>query len=237
MIQLYHILIVFICSALLYTLTKPRPILFKHTIYEHLFKNNTYKIYEIVDLLNPEECAIIRQSAQPTLTRSRTMSKNNGVSDVRTSTNTFLHSDNVNQKTKILLERIDSLTQKLSGKPKSFQEPLQVVKYEPNQYYKEHYDCCIPFDSDICREDRKHHGLRHSTLLIYINNVEEGGHTEFPLIKYSFTPKIGSAIFFFNLVKNESIFHPLSKHAGLPPKKGDKWVCNKWIRTQPFIVK
>tara|TARA_B110000971_G_scaffold134433_1_gene137560 strand:- start:531 stop:1241 length:711 start_codon:yes stop_codon:yes gene_type:complete len=235
MIKVNHILIVFVCIALLYTLTKSQPIVYKHTIHEHLFKNNTYKIYEIVDLFTPSECELVRESAKPSLTRSKTMSKNNAVSDIRTSSNTFLHNDMVGSTMSVLLERIDKLTQILSGKPKTFQEPLQVVKYEPNQYYKEHYDCCVPFNLDICREDRKHHGLRHSTLLIYINEVEEGGYTDFPLVNHSFKPILGSAIFFFNLIKDETTFHPLSKHAGLPPKKGEKWVCNKWIRTQPFI--
>ena len=27
----------------------------------------------------------------------------------------------------------------------------------------------------------------------------------------------------------------LSKHAGLPPTKGEKWMCNKWIRLNKFL--
>ena len=235
MVKPIHGIFIIIFLLLLYTLTKPQRIVFKHTIHEHVFKNNTYKIYEIDDILTPSECKLIRESATPTLTRSKTMSSTKSVSDIRTSSNTFLHSTTKDSNINVLLNRIDTLTQKLSGKPKSFQEPLQVVKYESSQYYKPHYDCCVPFDSDICREDRRKFGMRHSTLLIYMNEVKSGGHTEFPIINHKFKPKIGSAIFFFNLTKDETTFHPLSKHAGLPPTEGDKWVCNKWIRTQPFI--
>jgi prolyl 4-hydroxylase len=233
MIKVNHILIIFICIALLYTLTKSQSIVCKHTILEHTFKNNTYKIYEIVDLLTPAECELVREAAKPSLTRSKTISET-AVSDIRTSSNTFLYNDRVCSSMSVLLERIDRLTQTLSGKPIQFQEPLQVVKYETNQYFNEHYDCCVPFESE-CREDRKRHGLRHSTLLIYINDVLDGGYTDFPLVNHSFKPKLGSAIFFFNLNEDETTFHPLSKHAGLPPKTGEKWVCNKWIRTQPYV--
>ena len=113
-------------------------------------------------------------------------------------------------------------------------KPLQIVKYSPHQEYKSHYDCCVPMNSPMCLNDAKSHGYRHSTLLIYMNDVDIGGETEFPLLNYKFTPKLGKAIFFFNLTKNEDSFHTLSKHAGLPPTHGDKWICNKWIRTQPY---
>lgn len=206
-----------------------------HNITKHFFKNNQYLIFEIDNLLNKDECDLLIKHANPRLERSSTISST-PISNVRTSYNTFLHSKDhsLSSDVKNILHKIDTITNKLSGKPVENQEPLQIVKYSPHQEYKSHYDCCVPMNSPMCLNDAKSHGYRHSTLLIYMNDVDIGGETEFPLLNYKFTPKLGKAIFFFNLTKNEDSFHTLSKHAGLPPTHGDKWICNKWIRTQPY---
>ena len=223
--------IIFILSLMLFLLCvlKKKKISEK-IIFKHIFNNNQYIIYEISDVLTPQECNVIISNSGPTLHRSSVIS-NNPVSDVRTSYNTFLHKTNTNAELLKILTKIENMTHKLSGKPIENQEPLQVVKYNKDQYYKQHYDCCVPMNSPMCLQDSKLHGYRHSTFLLYLNDVEEGGETDFPLINYKFKPKIGCGIFFFNLTKNEKIYHVLSKHAGLPPTKGEKWVCNKWIRT------
>jgi prolyl 4-hydroxylase len=170
--------------------------------------------------------------ALPHLERSSVISSN-PLSDVRTSTNTFLHKTG-DKDVNMILDKISDMTEKISGKSKRNHEPLQVVKYTPNQLYKEHYDCCVPLDSTLCKEDIKKFGMRHSTFLIYLNNITKGGETDFPLVNYRFKPKLGHGIFFFNLNSSETDYNKLSKHAGLPPIKEDKWVCNKWVRTIPY---
>lgn len=202
-------------------------------IFKHMFNNNQYIIYEVCDVLTHQECQVLITNSIPTLHRSSVIS-HNPISDVRTSQNTFLHNNTSNAELSNVLAKIEDITHKMSGKSIRNQEPLQVVKYTKNQYYKPHYDCCVPLNSPMCLKDSHLHGYRHSTLLLYLNDVEEGGETEFPLIKYKFKPKMGCGIFFFNLTKNEKNYHYLSKHAGLSPIKGDKWVCNKWIRTTEY---
>lgn len=207
----------------------------KYNIVKHVFRQGKYIVYEIKNILSKEECLLVINEARPDLKRSGIMSKE-GVSNIRTSTNTFLHKQKVKQK-KItnILDKIDTITEKLSGKPKENQEPLQVVNYAKGQEYKEHYDCCVPLNSTICKNDRNRLGLRHSTFLIYLNDVERGGETYFPNLNYKFKPTTGNAIFFFNLTRAEDSFNDFSKHAGLPTDH-EKWVCNKWIRTQEYIM-
>jgi len=206
---------------------------YKQTIIQHTFDNNKYIIYEINNILNKKECDLIIHASKDQLVRSSVIS-DKPISEIRTSKNTFLHKSNVKSPINDVLNKIDRLTVKFSGKPMENQEPLQVVKYEKNQQYKCHYDCCVPHDLELCVEDAKRFGYRHSTFLLYLNDVEYGGETEFPLLNYRFKPKMGCGIFFFNLVKDESKFHVLSKHAGLPPLRDEKWVCNKWIRTKKY---
>jgi prolyl 4-hydroxylase len=209
--------------------------IYKHNMTKHTFKNNTYTVFTIDNILNDNECSLIINISKPRLIKSSVISTTQN-SNVRTSYNTFLKKEShyYNKEVIKVLEKLDKLANKLSQKPIDNQEPLQVVKYNEKQEYKAHYDCCVPMETTLCMEDTKKYGLRHSTLLIYLNDVEKGGETEFPLINYKFIPKKGTGIFFYNLVPNESSFHKLSKHAGLPPKYGEKWVCNKWIRTKPY---
>lgn len=209
----------------------------RNRVIRHIYGNNEYSMYEIEDLLTEKECKMIIDHSKNEMRPSGVMSANQH-SNVRTSTNTFLKLNKFEKNSSIykLLNKIDRITQQISNKPIINQEPLQVVKYEPNQEYKEHYDCCVPMDSPICKRDTMLHGLRFSTLLIYLNDVEEGGETYFPLLNSKFKPKLGKAIYFFNLTPNQKEYHILSKHAGLPPTKGNKWVCNKWIRTKQYIL-
>lgn len=206
---------------------------YKHTLTQHSFNNNEYIIYEIDNVLTKAECELIIQTSKDRLVRSSVISTN-PISDIRTSKNTFLHKSKEKIPINDILEKIDNLTVKISGKPIENQEPLQVVKYNKNQQYKNHYDCCVPHDSELCIEDARKFGYRHSTFLLYLNDVENGGETSFPLLNYKFKPRMGCGIFFFNLNKDESKFNVLSKHAGLPPLQDEKWVCNKWIRTKQY---
>ena len=196
-----------------------------------------YTIYTLEHLLTPQECELLRVAATSTLRRSGTISKN-PISEVRTSHNTFLNTNSF-RGTSVhdVLQRIDHVASTISGKPLENQEPLQVARYLPGQYYNEHFDACVPENTEMCKRDSEGHGMRYATLIVYMNDVEEGhgGETAFPLVNAQFKPKVGTGIFFFNLLpSDESKHHPLSKHAALPLKEGVKWICNKWIRCAPY---
>ena len=72
------------------------------------------------------------------------------------------------------------------------------------------------------------------TVLVYLNDVEEGCETGFSKIKkYGGTIKIkakkGRMVVFHNLHSNGEI-HRETMHAGLPVIKGEKWAFNLWLR-------
>jgi prolyl 4-hydroxylase len=63
-------------------------------------------------------------------------------------------------------------------------EYLQLLQYEPGQYYRQHHDY-IPHHMNMpC-------GVRILTLFIYLNDVEEGGGTHFPLLDLTVQPRKG----------------------------------------------
>jgi|TARA_B110000208_G_scaffold181659_1_gene232632 prolyl 4-hydroxylase len=194
-------------------------------------KYNINEIYEFPNLLSDEECDKIIEMARPLVKKSTVigLKSDNDISDDRTSTNTFIKSQR-----DPLLTQIDNRIQSIIGINPENYEDLQVVNYKPGQLYNAHWDACDPKKDDRCHADSEKGGLRFATFIIYLNDDMEGGHTEFPLVNKVIQPKKGKGVLFFNLDSDLQGRRELSKHAGLPPTKGEKWMCNKWIRLHQY---
>lgn len=93
-----------------------------------------------------------------------------------------------------------------------------MLRYEENEYYQTHHDY-------IPHQLQRQSGVRILTLYMYLNDVEEGGGTEFTnLGPLTVTPKKGAALIWPS-VQDQS---PHTKdertmHAALPVKKGIKY--------------
>ena len=111
-------------------------------------------------------------------------------------------------------------------------EDIQVVKYEPNGYYREHHDSCCD-EGDACKEFNKD-GNRILTMVVYLNDGFEGGSTRFPNLNKEFKPPKYSGILFYPMNKNGDKCHDLSLHAGMPITSGEKYIANVWIRDKIF---
>ena len=116
-------------------------------------------------------------------------------------------------------------------------ESYQVIHYKENEEYKYHYDAYDKNDilkyKKFC-EGPKGRGNRLRTVLLYLNDVEEGGGTGFDnLTEYDEPIKIqakkGRMVVFTNLNDDGSL-NLKSRHAGLPIIKGEKWAFNLWLR-------
>lgn len=234
----WSMLVLLICGFVMHCLREKRlgaASVERFLVLDYLTFEGRYKITILRDFLSSEECAIVIRAATPMLARSKIMTAAQ-TGEERTSHSCFLYKQDVQHQAARVLQKISDRASALSSYPESHQEPLQVVRYLPGQLYKPHFDVCVPSDSSICLDDvRDHGGMRHSTLLIYLNDVEEGGETEFPELNKTFTPAIGSAIFFTNLMPNsDTIYDPLSRHGARSVQRGVKWVCNQWIRAHPY---
>jgi prolyl 4-hydroxylase len=194
-------------------------------------KFDSSQIYEFPNMLSDSECDKIIELSREKVKRSTVIgeSKLNDISSVRTSENTFL-SNSVDP----LMKSIDDRIQNIVGINPENYEDLQVVHYDPGTFYKAHWDACDPNKDHRCSEDYKKGGFRFATFLLYLNDDMEGGETDFPLIGKKIKPEKGKGVLFFNLDDDLSKRRELSKHAGLPPTKGEKWMCNKWIRLGKF---
>jgi len=149
--------------------------------------------------------------------------------DIRKSKTAWLHKNDDTVILTIML-RIANIV----NLPLENAESLQVVRYEPNGYYKEHHDSCCD-NTEICNDFIKRGGQRIKTVLIYLNDDFEDGSTYFPLLGKKYKPPKYSAIIFNPLAKNSNKCHPYALHAGLPVKSGVKYIANLWFRESKFV--
>jgi prolyl 4-hydroxylase len=113
-------------------------------------------------------------------------------------------------------------------------EHLQVVKYDPSGYYRQHHDT-VNKDESESRKFFGHGGHRVVTMLIYLNDDFEGGETAFLNLRKKIKPPKYGGILFYSLDKKRELCHPLSLHEGKTVLSGNKYVANIWLRQNKFI--
>ena len=150
------------------------------------------------------------------------------MNNVRTSHNTFLPKSH-----KVVKDIYEKLSNIINIDEDHF-EQLQVVRYKPGQLYKAHWDAC--WEKDKCHDFMKKGDNRYATFLLYLNDDFTGGETNFPLRNKKIIPEKGKAALFFNLDKDNINKLENSKHAGLPPTSGVKWMCNVWVRLNKIPI-
>lgn len=168
-------------------------------------------------VLNDEECQMFIDSAALRLTKSKLANKEE--SQIRTSSGMFFEENE-----SPLITEIENRISTLMHVPISHAEGLQVLHYEPGQEFKEHYDF-------FGASSPSSHNNRISTLIIYLNDVEEGGETTLPRLGITMKPVKGSAIYFEYFYNNQEL-NELTLHSGKPVIRGEKWVATQWMRKQ-----
>ena len=102
-------------------------------------------------------------------------------------------------------------------------EAMNGQKYEIGEFYKAHADFFSDAEFKLFGEWS---GQRTWTTMLYLNDVEEGGETEFKHLKLKIKPKEGTLLAWNNLNYDGS---PNLKtiHEALPPKSGKKYIITK----------
>lgn len=180
------------------------------------------QLQEIENFLGEEECLqiikMIDANNAPSLVAT---SYNHGeTNDFRTSSTSNLDGNN-------LLVR--GLHQKIAdqlGLEMARGESLQGQVYETGQYFKPHTDY---FEGDHYQQHCQASGNRTHTLMIYLNDVPEGGQTDFAQIGKTVVPKLGKAVIWRNMDDEGNTLYD-SLHEGTPPTQGKKYVITSWWR-------
>ena len=79
------------------------------------------------------------------------------------------------------------------------------------------------------QEHLNYGGPRFTTFMIYLSNVEAGGYTVFGALGIYVPPKMGDALFWFNL-DSSGHYDSRNFHLGCPVLYGNKWIANKWVK-------
>ena len=69
--------------------------------------------------------------------------------------------------------------------------------------------------------------------MIYLNDVEDGGTTDFPRIGVAIPPQRGALIVWNNCLPDGSLNQD-TLHAGTPVITGTKYIITKWYRTRKW---
>ena len=180
------------------------------------------------NLLAGDECEALVAAARLRLARSLTVETHTGGETVnvdRTSDGMFFERGE-NEVVARLEQRIATLLRW----PLEFGEGLQILRYAPGAQYRPHYDYFDPAEAGTPTILRRG-GQRVATLVMYLQEPEQGGATTFPDVGLEVAPVRGTAVF-FSYERPDPATRTL--HGGAPVLAGEKWVATKWLREGPF---
>ena len=176
-------------------------------------------------LLSADECRLLIASARPYLKHSTTIDPATGQAlkiEIRTSSDTSV--DPLLETSALRLVQLRMAA--AAGIDLPHAERLTVLRYAPGEEYRPHRDYAPP---GAIERDRPLAGNRLRTICVYLNAVEAGGATEFPVPGLRVDPVPGRAVIFDNL-HPDGRPDPDSLHAGTPVEAGEKWLATLWIR-------
>jgi hypothetical protein len=184
----------------------------------------------VVDgLLSADECRLLMATARPELQRSEIIDPTETgriESDLRTSSDAGFAPVQEDLALRLVQARMASVV----GAEFTCAEQLIVLRYEPGQQFHPHRDFIAP---GALADRQPQSGNRAATVCVYLNDVEAGGATRFPVPGVSIQPRAGCAIAFRNLTPDGGP-DPDSVHAGLPVERGEKWLATLWIRLRRY---
>lgn len=206
-------------------LTQKEPTIFNHIGNKIITDDREIKIITRLEepliavlgnVLSDEECDELIKVSKDRIQRSK-IGNVREVNELRTSSSTFLQ-----QGENEVVMRIEKRISQIMTIPVEHGEGLQILNYDIGQEYKAHLDY---FSS----ENRVVNNPRISTLIMYLNDVEQGGETYFPKLNYSVSPQKGMAVY-FEYFYNDRALNELTLHGGAPVIVGDKWAVTQWMR-------
>ncbi len=169
------------------------------------------------NVLSEEECDQLISLSKDRMQRSKL--RDSLEAELRTSSSMFFQEGEND-----LITRIEKRVSRIMNVPYEHGEGLQILNYQMGQEYKAHFDFFTSASKPVKNP-------RISTIVMYLNDVEEGGETYFPKLNFSVSPKKGMAVYFEYFYDDQTL-NELTLHGGAPIIKGDKWAATQWMRRQ-----
>ncbi len=127
-----------------------------------------------------------------------------------------------------LVQIVEGRICNLMGLDKRFGETLQGQRYAVGQQFKSHHDYFFKTQS-YWEMEKGRGGQRSWTAMIYLNEPEAGGETNFPKAGMCVSPRTAMLVLWNNM--NEiGAPNDLTAHEGCAVTAGTKYVVTKWFR-------
>jgi prolyl 4-hydroxylase len=188
------------------------------------------QVIVFADVLSDDECDEMIERSRHRLKRSTTVNPATGQEDVirnRTSEGVWYQRGE-----DPFIERLDKRISSLMNWPVENGEGLQILHYGITGEYRPHFDY-FPPDQPGSAVHTARGGQRVATLVIYLNDVPDGGETIFPDAGLSVAAQKGGAVY-FRYMNGQRQLDPLTLHGGAPVLGGDKWIMTKWMRERAY---
>ncbi|MCP3764645.1 2OG-Fe(II) oxygenase [Domibacillus sp. A3M-37] len=170
------------------------------------------------NVLSDEECVELITLSKDKMQRSK-IGAAREVNEIRTSSGMFFQ-ENEND----IITKVEKRISSIMNIPIEHGDGIQILNYTPGQEYKAHFDFFSP-TSKAAKNNRI------STLVMYLNDVEQGGETFFPKLNFSVSPQKGMAVY-FEYFYNDKNVNEQTLHGGAPVIAGEKWIATQWMRRQ-----
>lgn len=190
------------------------------------------------NFLSRAECEHVMLLSCGRVARSTVASLSGSAVDrVRTSSTLFFAGSETD-----IIRRIEQRAVTVTGSPRDNLETLQIVRYQPGQLYKAHYDWFDDGSNAYQREMLQWGGQRAITLFVYLSPAaldgvtgQPIGGTEFPLLNMTVRPPQGTAVFWHDTHPNGTA-DSRTLHGGTPPAGVTKYGLNVWLRERSRYV-
>jgi len=220
--KLEYLIILFLSILMIIILTDGKKELFTNFGYA-----NIHDLYEepyiLNDVISEEEAYYILEKTSSNL-EDILVGEEETDTNISKSKTTWLYKDNP-----IIYNIIARISNMLHINLENTEDGLQIIKYKPNGYYKNHHASCCE-DENKCADFIKERGHRIKTVLIYLNDDFTEGETYFPLLNKKIKPPKYGAVVFNTLSNYGNRCHPKALHTALPIKNGIKYIANLWFR-------
>lgn len=191
----------------------------------HHFEQNGLDLFVVQHFLTLEECLLLVTRIDTNRQPSQILSSNPDYG--------FRTSDSCNMDAHDpLVKRIESRICGLLGIDARYGETMQGQRYAVGQQFKAHHDF-FHTDQPYWHKMKKNGGQRSWTAMIFLNEPEAGGATDFPDAGLRVHPQTATLVIWNNM-KPDGSPNPISLHAGMPVEAGTKYIITKWFRERPW---
>jgi len=131
------------------------------------------------------------------------------------------------------IAKVEARMSDVLGIDNTYAETMQGQRYQVGQEFKAHHDFFHP-TQDYWAHEGRFGGQRSWTAMIFLDEPEEGGTTEFPHLGLGVRPQAGMMLI-WNNVKPDGTLNYKTLHTGTPVVRGVKHVITKWYRQNNWL--